>query len=483
MTLTMVAPFNGPVPFGIRKTAYTVPGATTSILKELAICNNSVGPDTYFLDPMDLCMDSLGTVYVTDRGSNCIKRITSTGVVDVLAGGNTAGHADGTGDAATFNVPTGICIDSTGTNLYVCDLGNNLIRKVVIGAGNTSVVTTIAGQFGVATNTNGTPGTAGTLAGPTKLCITPDDSTLYITCASTVALRKYVIGTTALTTMANATTSQAGICINSAGTVLYYIGPGSAAVYQYVIGTTTQSQFCGGVASAYANGNVAANIRFNFSTNGTYAGIAIDAAGNLYVADSGNACIRKISVTSTGAFSNVQTFLGFGDPTATTATPVLTPGVTPVEGFGLAARLYSPIGIFISGTNTARGEVMLITDDLNNAGAFSSVVYRSSLVEGYLNHVAGTCWSANIAGKVAISCATLNGIARAQSGNVVVNVYLVPSGQTLDTRKHAIFRRITVGPGQTQLIGLNTNMLTGDFLVVEGVTFGATCRVSVGEIT
>ena len=66
------------------------------------------------------------------------------------------GTADGTGTAAQFALPIGIAVDPSGTTLYVADASNSTIRKVVIATG---AVTTLAGQAGVPGSANG-PGTA-----------------------------------------------------------------------------------------------------------------------------------------------------------------------------------------------------------------------------------------------------------------------------------------------------------------------------------
>ncbi len=99
-----------------------------------------------FADPYGLAFGGTGTLYVSDGGeNNRIRRLSTEGQVDTLAGGAAEGLRDGRGAAAAFHTPSGLAIDAAG-NLYVADTGNHAIRKVTPDGS----VTTLAG--------NGTPG-------------------------------------------------------------------------------------------------------------------------------------------------------------------------------------------------------------------------------------------------------------------------------------------------------------------------------------
>ncbi len=120
-----------------------------------------------FNDPIGLAVDSSTNLYVADYGNNVIRKITPGGVVSTVAGqAGVSGYVDGPVGQALFNVPRDLTVDSAG-NLYITDsyapitappfdfAGNNLVRKITPAG----VVSTLAGQAGVAGSTNGT-GTA-----------------------------------------------------------------------------------------------------------------------------------------------------------------------------------------------------------------------------------------------------------------------------------------------------------------------------------
>jgi len=105
---------------------------------------NGTGTDASFFYPNNLCTDG-SNLYVVSSDNLVRKIVINSKVVTTLAGGGTGITINGTGLAAIFNLPEGI--DTDGTNIYIADSGNNLIRQIVIGTG---VVITLAG--------NGSPG-------------------------------------------------------------------------------------------------------------------------------------------------------------------------------------------------------------------------------------------------------------------------------------------------------------------------------------
>jgi sugar lactone lactonase YvrE len=179
---------------------YVVDTGSSTVL-QVVIATGAVTPlarTTAGLDlPYGITTDGTN-LYVADTGNNTIKKIViATGAVTTLAGtALTAGHDDGTGTAASFDGPSGITTD--GANLYVADTGNSTIRKIVIATG---AVTTLAGTALTAGHADGT-GAAASFSSPAG--ITTDGTNLFVADTGNSTVRKIVIATGAVTTTAGA---------------------------------------------------------------------------------------------------------------------------------------------------------------------------------------------------------------------------------------------------------------------------------------
>lgn len=219
---------------------------------------DGTGTSAWFNSPSALTVDGVGNVYVADSGNAVIRKIAVDGTVTTLAGtAGSTGTADGTGSAARFNQPSGIIIDSAG-NLFVSDTYNQTIRKVTAAG----VVTTLAGLAGVSGTTDGT-GTAASFNQPRGLCVDGSGS-LFVADTANSSIRK----------------------VTSAGVVTTFAG------------LSTISGLLDGTG---------VNAWFNQPRD-----VKIDASGNLYVADTGNAAIRKI--TPTGVVTTASLSVASADP-------------------------------------------------------------------------------------------------------------------------------------------------------------------------
>ena len=273
----------------IRKIVITT-GVVTTLAGSSHGSTDATGTSAQFDSPRGITTDGTN-LYVTDTNTHRIRKIViSTGVVTTLAGTGSSGSANGTGTSASFNTPKGITTD--GTNLYVADKLNHRIRKIVISTG---VVTTLAGT-GSRGSANGT-GTSASFNDPVG--ITTDGTNLYVADYSNHRIRKIVISTGVVTTLAgqsdNGSTDATGTSaqfdsptgITTDGTNLYVIDTNNHRIRKIVIdnGTVTTLAGTGSSGSANATGTSASfDNPLGITTDGT----------NLYVADTMNYRIRKI---------------------------------------------------------------------------------------------------------------------------------------------------------------------------------------------
>ncbi|MBL7749298.1 MAG: IPT/TIG domain-containing protein [Chitinophagaceae bacterium] len=234
------------------------------------------GTATSLNHPSGITKDAAGNLFVCDRDNHRILKITPAGVSAVFAGG-TMGFTNGTGVAAQFNQPYAITIDGAG-NLYVGDRINHAIRKIT----SAGVVTTLAGN-GSAGFVNGT-GSAASFAEP--LGVTVDAAgNVFVADYLNSAIRK--VTSAGVVTTVTTVPQIFGITVDAAGN-LYFTEYGQHKVSKYS-STGTYSVLAGDASGGNADGTGAA-ARFNFP-----AGILLDATGNLYVTETINHRIRKIT--------------------------------------------------------------------------------------------------------------------------------------------------------------------------------------------
>ena len=323
------------------------PAGVVSTLAGKASVTGSVdgtGAAASFNGLSGIATDNAGNAYVADLGNNTIRKITPQGVVSTQAGtAGTIGSADGTGVAASFNAPSGVAVDGSG-NVYVTDKGNSTIRKITPAG----VVSTLAGTAGVTGSADGT-GAAASFNFPDGIAI-DGAGNLYVADTVNHTIRKItssgvvstLAGTAGVAGSADATGSAAGfnaptgIATDSAGNV-YVVDTGNSTLRKITpAGVVSTLAGAAGVAgSADGTGSAA-----GFSSPG---GVAIDAAGNAYVADTGNNTVRKI--TQQGVVSTVvgvASFAGFtGTPSRWLSYPI---GVA-LSGRSIYITMYNGVGV------------------------------------------------------------------------------------------------------------------------------------------
>jgi len=301
--------------------------------------------------PWSMCTDNAGNVYIADWGNNKVRKVNTSGISSTYAGTGSAGY---TGDrsaatAATLNKPTGVFTDTAG-NLYICDFGNNAIRKVT----PTGIITTYAGTGATGYVGDGGAATAATLYDPSGVC-TDRAGNVYIADYGNERIRKVttagIITTLAGTGFASysgdsgpataaALDNPRSISVDTTGN-LYIASWGDSRIRKINTSGIISTIAGNGSAGHSGDGGPATAATLNGPL-----GVFATASGNtVYIADNDNFVIRTID--SAGIIS---TFAGMPGG-----------GFSGDGGPATAAFLYYPSGVF--GDNTGN---VYIADQFNN---------------------------------------------------------------------------------------------------------------------
>jgi uncharacterized protein (TIGR03437 family) len=350
--------------------------------------------------PAGIAVARDGSIYIADSGNNRIRRVMTTGTMTTVAGSGETGYSGDSGPAiaAKLASPVGVVLDSAGT-LYIADSGNYSVRRV----GLDGTITTIAGTGSYGKSPDHVPGAGAPLRGAVAIAIDTSGN-LYICetgsapsphqLGSSAVLRKIAAGTGVLTTIAGdgVTTypndgqpavqvmlqSPASVAVDAAGNV-YIAEQGLNRIRK--VDTA-------GIITTVA-GQDAADLSLP-------SGVAIDAAGGLYIADSGHNRIREVPagglLTTTVAGNGLSTIPGDGGP-------------------ALGAQFLYPSAV---GTD-AQGNLYIADPTDNRVRMISS--------SGVITTVAGTGFRGYSGDDGPASAANLNGpssVAVDIAGNVVI---------------------------------------------------------------
>jgi hypothetical protein len=292
---------------------------------------DGTGSAALFNQPTGVAIDRVGNVFVVDQVNNTIRKVTPTRVVTTLAGlAGSPGSADGTASAARFNLPSNVTLDNSD-NMYVADTSNHTIRKVTPAG----VVTTLAGLAGVPGSADGT-GSAARFNQPNGVAL-DSNGNLYVADGVNSTIRKVTLNgvVTTLAGLAGSSGSANGtgsaarfnfpedVAVDTAGNV-YVADAGNNTIRKVTPGgvVTTLAGKAGVVGSQDGTGSGAL---FSFPE-----ALAVDSAGNVFVADYGNDTIRK--VTPSGV---VTTIGGLAGSTGTANGPGSVARFNGEEGIGV----------------------------------------------------------------------------------------------------------------------------------------------------
>jgi trimeric autotransporter adhesin len=367
--------------------------------------------------PRAVAVDGAGNLYIADTDSQRIRRVAPNGAITVVAGSGVPGFSGdgGAATAAQFQDPNGVAVDSAG-NLYIADTGNNRIRRVTPGG----VISTVAG------------GTTDQLNAPAGVAV-DGVGTVYVADTGNNRVRRLTGGT--LTTLAGtgtagfsgdggAATAAAlwqprGVAVDAAGNV-YIADRWNRRIRR--VATNGIITTVAGVGTMGFTGDGGSALAAQF---GDPAGVAVDAAGTIYIADHSNQRIRRVSggVISTLAGNGNPAYGGDG-------------------GAAAGAALYQPLGVY-----PGPGGAVYVADTSN---------FRVRVISagGVITTVAGT-GTAGFSGDgaVATNAQLFGPVGAAVDG--AGNLYIA------DAENHRI-RRVTPGGIVMTVAGSGGILFSGD---------------------
>jgi sugar lactone lactonase YvrE len=289
--------------------------------------------------PNGLAVDAAGNLYIADSGNNRIRKVTPDGVIGTFAG---TGTADALGDsgpaaAADLNYPMGVAMDTAG-NLYIADSGNNRIRKVTSGG----VISTVAGTGAASFGGDDAAATQALLARPTGVAIDADGNILIADSANQ-RIREITTDGNIHTVVGNGIQGFSGdggpavsaelntpLAIGLDSTANLYIvdsfnfriRKATPATILAATSTTATTITSGTITTIAGNGTAGFGGDGGPATSAQLylpAGLTVDSAGNLFIADYVNRRVRKVTssgVISTVAGTGMEGFGGDGGPAA-----------------------------------------------------------------------------------------------------------------------------------------------------------------------
>ncbi len=342
--------------------------------------------------PYGVAVDATGNLFIADRGNSRIRKVGANGMITTVAGGGTGGLGDGgAATNAELNGPYGVAVDATG-NLFIADTGNNVIREV----GSDGMITTVAGNGYVNPITgwggysgDGGPATNAELNEPTGVAV-DGTGNLFIVDSENNVIRE--VGTDGIISTVGGNgwkgySGDGGAATNAELAYPYGVAVDAtdnffiADTYNNVIREVGTNGIITTVAGSWTNGYAGdGGAATKAELSGPY-GVAVDATGNLFIADTWNNVIREVGTngiitTVAGNGYGAGTLFGGGySGDGGAATNAELNGT-----FGVAMDTTGNLFIADTGNNVIRKVVFpsptLVLNDVSgaNAGAYDVVV-------------------------------------------------------------------------------------------------------------
>jgi trimeric autotransporter adhesin len=290
--------------------------------------------------PNSVAVDNSGNLYITDYGNGRVRKVTPAGIISTIAGNGTSGYSGDGGPAtsAQFYSTDGVVVDNSG-NLYIADVGNNRVRKVTPAG----IISAIAGNGTFGYSGDGGPATSAQLNAPNALAV-DNSGNLYITDNGNSRVRKVTPAGIISTVAGNgsqgysgdggpATSAQLlqprGVTVDKSGNL--YIADSFNGRIRKVTPAGIISTVAGNGSKGYSgDGGPAISAQLYLPNS-----VAVDNSGNLYMSDYGNSGVRKVTpagIISTIAGNGTAGYSGDGGPA--TSAQLTSPNGVAVDSAG-----------------------------------------------------------------------------------------------------------------------------------------------------
>ncbi|QDK81764.1 hypothetical protein EXU85_25395 [Spirosoma sp. KCTC 42546] len=312
--------------------------------------DNGPAIDAALNSPSGVAVDGTGNLFIADRTNNRIRKVATNGTITTVAGTGTYGFSGDNVAAISADLanPTGVAVDGSG-NLFIADAGNHRIRKVATNG----TITTVAGNGTNSFGGDNGPATDAALANPTGVAV-DGSGNLFIADAGNHRIRKVATNGTITTVAGNGTngfsgdngsatdaalTNPTGVAVDGMGT-LFIADQTNHRIRKVTTGGTITT-----VAGTGTNGFDGDNGPATSAQLNTPSEVAIDGNGNLFIDDTFNHRIRKVTPDGT-----ITTIAGTGSQ-----------GFSGDNSAATSAQLNAPFGVAVDGTGN-----LFIADQANN---------------------------------------------------------------------------------------------------------------------
>ena len=301
-------------------------------------------------NPYGVALDSLGNIYIADTGNNRIRKVDTFGIITTFAGGGTLLGDNGPAISANLKNLYNITVDSFRKFLYIADAGNRRIRKVDL---STNIITTIAGTGTEGSSGDGGPATSAQLTIPTGVAIDSSRNILYIADIGNCSIRQVdmSLNPPIITRIAGSGAGFAGssgdggpaisallkvpygITVDSSNNILYIADTGNNRIRKVVLSTNIITTIAGnGTRGNTGDGGPATSAQLNNPID-----VAVDSSRNiLYIADTNNNIIRKVDLSTNiiTTIAGTGTAGSSGDGGPATSVPLYNPNSVKVDSSG-----------------------------------------------------------------------------------------------------------------------------------------------------